>query len=125
LLGSLARYGERLEAFVSLVAIAVLLLILNWFYHRIYWNEHLAGLHGRKKRILRSGLVGAAGAQLLAVLFLQALVLEAGIQAVRLGVAFGLVGVGAVAVLTIALERKLPHKRLLVGTGVLILACCW
>jgi high-affinity iron transporter len=34
-LGSLARYGERLEAIVSLAAIGVLLLILNWFYHRV------------------------------------------------------------------------------------------
>lgn len=43
-LGSLSRYGEKLEAVVSLVAIAVLLVILNWFYHRVYWSEHLAGL---------------------------------------------------------------------------------
>ena len=38
---SLAGYGEKLEAIVSLVAIAVLLLILNWFYHRVYWQENL------------------------------------------------------------------------------------
>ena len=43
---SLARYGERLEAVVSLVAIGVLLLILNWFYHRVYWQENLQDLHG-------------------------------------------------------------------------------
>ena len=54
-LGSLSRYGEKLEAIVSLVAIGVLLLILNWFYHRVYWNEHLAELHGRKKKILGIG----------------------------------------------------------------------
>ena len=92
-LGSLSRYGEKLEAVVSLVAIAVLLLILNWFYHRVYWNEHLAELHGRKRRILGIG-VGVAAAQLVGlamlgfssvyregfetVLFLQAIVLEAG-----------------------------------------------
>ena len=136
-LGSLSRYGEKLEAVVSLVAIGVLLVILNWFYHRIYWNEHLAGLHGRKKQIMRAGAVGAIGAQTLAlvalgfssvyrecfetVLFLQALVLEAGVADVLLGVAIGLVGVAAVGVLTIALGRKLPHKRLLVVTGALIL----
>ena len=50
-LGSLNRYGDKLAAIVSLVAIAMLLVILNWFYHRVYWNEHLAGLHGRKKRL--------------------------------------------------------------------------
>jgi high-affinity iron transporter len=136
-LGALSRYGERLEAVVSLVAIGVLLLVLNWFYHRVYWSEHLAGLHGRKKRILGAGAIGAAGAQLVGlaalgfssvyregfetVLFLQALVLEAGTLDVLAGVALGLAGVACVGVLTITLGRKLPHRRLLVVTGLLIL----
>jgi high-affinity iron transporter len=135
-LGSLGRYGEKLEAIVSLVAIAVLLLILNWFYHRVYWSEHLAGLHGRKKRILGIG-VGVAAAQLVGlamlgfssvyregfetVLFLQAIVLEAGAGPVLVGVAIGLAATLAVGVLTIRLQRKLPHKRMLMATGLLIL----
>lgn len=135
-LGSLSRYGEKLEAIVSLVAIAVLLLILNWFYHRVYWSEHLAGLHGRKKKLLGIG-VGAAAAQLIGlaalgfssvyregfetVLFLQALVLEAGPGMVLAGVAIGLAATLAVGLLTIRLQRKLPHKRMLVATGLLIL----
>jgi high-affinity iron transporter len=122
---------------VSLAAIAVLLLVLNWFYHRVYWSEHLAGLHGRKKRILRTGVAGVLGVQaagLVAlgfssvyregfetVLFLQALVLGAGVATVLLGVAIGLVGVGVVGLLTIALERKLPHRKMLVATGLLLL----
>ncbi len=44
-LTSLAMYGEKLEAIVSLVAIGLLLLILNWFYHRVYWQENLQNLH--------------------------------------------------------------------------------
>jgi high-affinity iron transporter len=135
-LGSLSRYGEKLEAVVSLVAIAVLLLILNWFYHRVYWNEHLAGLHGRKKRILGIG-VGVAAAQLIGlamlgfssvyregfetVLFLQAIVLEAGAGMVLVGVAIGLAATLAVGFLTIRLQRKLPHKKMLIATGLLIL----
>ena len=135
-LGSLSRYGEKLEAVVSLVAIAVLLLILNWFYHRVYWNEHLAELHGRKKRILGIG-VGVAAAQLVGlamlgfssvyregfetVLFLQAIVLEAGAGAVLAGVAVGLAATLGVGVLTIRLQRKLPHKKMLMATGLLIL----
>jgi high-affinity iron transporter len=137
LLSSLSRYGEKLEAVVSLIAIGVLLLILNWFYHRVYWNEHLAGLHSRKQRILRSPATGIVGAQMLAlaalgftsvyregfetVLFLQAIVLEAGVVDVLLGVLVGLVGVVGVGLLTIALQRKLPHKRMLIVTGMLIL----
>jgi high-affinity iron transporter len=135
-LGSLSRYGEKLEAIVSVVAIAVLLVILNWFYHRVYWSEHLAGLHGRKKRILGVG-VGVAAAQLVGlamlgfssvyregfetVLFLQAIVLEAGAGLVLVGVAIGLAATLAVGFLTIRLQRKLPHKKMLVATGLLIL----
>jgi high-affinity iron transporter len=137
-LGSLAGWGERLEAVVSLVAIGVLLLILNWFYHRVYWQENLQDLHRKKKRVLRGASVGILSAQALGlvalgfssvyregfetVLFLQALTLEAGAMTVLQGVALGFAGVVGVFLLVIALERKLPHKRMLVATGVLITA---
>ena len=136
-LSSLVRYGEKLEAIVSLLAIAVLLVILNWFFHRVYWGDHLAGLHGRKKRILKGAGLSVAAAQLVGlatlgftavyregfetVLFLQALSLEAGVASVAEGAALGAVGVAAVGVLTIALQRKLPHRRMLELTGLLIL----
>jgi high-affinity iron transporter len=135
-LGSLARYGEKLEAVVSVIAIAVLLLILNWFYHRVYWNEHLSGFHQRKQRLLRGAGVGLVAAQTLGlaalgfssvyregfetVLFLQALTLEAGMLAVLPGVALGLAATVAVGGLTILLERKLPHRKMLIATGVLM-----
>jgi high-affinity iron transporter len=135
-LGALGRYGEKLEAVVSLLAIGVLLLVLKGFYHRVYWTEHLAGLHQRKKRLISIGL-GATAAQFLGlaalgfssvyregfetVLFLQALVLEAGAPAVLLGVAIGLAATCAVGVLTIVLQRKLPHRKMLMATGLLIL----
>jgi high-affinity iron transporter len=35
---SLSRYGEKLEAIVSLVAICVLLVVLNWFFHKDDWT---------------------------------------------------------------------------------------
>ena len=135
-LGSLARYGEKLEAIVSVVAIGVLLLILNWFYHRVYWSEHLADFHKRKQRILRGSHVGFISAQVLGlaalgfssvyregfetVLFLQALTLEAGILAVLPGVMLGLAATLAVGGLTILLERKLPHRKMLIATGILM-----
>ena len=135
-LGSLAGWGEKLEAAVSLVAIAVLLLILNWFYHRVYWQENLQGLHRRKKRVLAGASLGLLSAQALGlvalgfssvyregfetVLFLQALTLEAGAFTVLQGVGLGFVGVLAVFALVVALERRLPHKKMLVATGVLI-----
>ena len=135
-LTSLALYGEKLEAIVSLLAIGVLLLILNWFYHRVYWQENLQNLHQRKRRVLAGAGLSLAAAQVVGlmllgftsvyregfetVLFLQAMTLEAGALTVLQGVALGLAGVIAVFVLVIALERKLPHKKMLVATGLLI-----
>jgi high-affinity iron transporter len=135
-LGSLAGWGERLEAVVSLVAIAVLLLILNWFYHRVYWQENLHDLHKKKKRVLAGASVGIISAQALGlvalgfssvyregfetVLFLQALTLEAGAWTVLQGVLLGFAGVVGVFALVVALERRLPHKKMLIATGLLI-----
>jgi high-affinity iron transporter len=135
-LTSLARYGEKLEAIVSLVAIGVLLLILNWFYHRVYWQENLQTLHQRKKRVLNGAGMSLVTAQVVGlvllgftsvyregfetVLFLQAMTLEAGGVTVLQGVAIGLVAVVGVFVLVIALERRLPHKKMLITTGILI-----
>jgi high-affinity iron transporter len=135
-LGSLARYGEKLEAIVSLVAIAVLLLILNWFYHRVYWQENLQDLHRKKKTILTGVGVSLAAAQVIGLvmlgftsvyregfettLFLQALTLEAGAWTVLQGVAIGFAAVVAVFFLVISLERKLPHKKMLIVTGLMI-----
>ncbi len=135
-LTSLAVYGEKLEALVSLVAIAVLLLILNWFYHRVYWQENLQNLHQKKRRVLAGAGLSLATAQVVGlvllgfssvyregfetVLFLQAMTLEAGALVVLQGVALGLVGVVGVFFLVIGLERKLPHKKMLIATGILI-----
>jgi high-affinity iron transporter len=133
LLTSLTRYGGKLEAVVSLVAIAVLLLILNWFFHRVYWTEHLSGLHARKRVILGGGIVSAQLLGLVAlgftsvyregfetVLFLQALVLEADTGTVLLGVLVGLAATAAVGVAVFMLQRKLKVKRMLILTGVLV-----
>ena len=105
-LTSFAGYGEKLEAIVSLVAIGVLLLILNWFYHRVYWQENLQGLHQRKRRVLAGAGLSLVAAQVVGlvllgfssvyregfetVLFLQAMTLEAGALTVLQGVALGL-----------------------------------
>ncbi len=131
LLTSLARYGEKLEAVVSLVAIGVLLLITNWFFHQVYWTDWMASFHQQKRRI-----IGGAAGQFLGlmtlgftsiyregfetVLFLQALVLESGAAVVLLGTALGLLATLAVGVVVFALQAKLPYKKMLIYTGVLI-----
>jgi high-affinity iron transporter len=137
-LDSFSQYGERLEAVVGLIAIAVLLLVLNWFFHRVYWTEWIAG-HRQRGMAMTSdvGVSAAAGVATIAglymlgfssvlregfetVLFLQALQLSSGTGAVVAGVGMGLVATFAVGALTFALERRLPYKRMLVVTGVLI-----
>jgi high-affinity iron transporter len=135
-LTSLARYGEKLEAIVGLVAIGVLLLVLNWFFHRVYWTEHISRFHKRRKRLMNVTAGGLMSAQAFGfvllgfstvyregfetVLFLQALELSSGITVVLEGVLLGSIGVAAVAIATFVLERKLPYKKMLIVTGVLL-----
>ncbi len=139
ILDSLSQYGEKLEAIVGLIAIGVLLLVLNWFFHKVYWTEWIKGHRERSKELLAEGTgvaVGAAagtmaGLYLLGftsvfregfetVLFLQSLQLSSGTGVVLAGMTLGLLATGAVGYATFALERKLPYKRLLIVTGVLI-----
>jgi high-affinity iron transporter len=133
LLQSLDRYGEKLEAVVGLIAIGVLLLITNWFFHRVYWSEWIGKFHRRRKRLEAAGFASAqvVGLAVLGltsvyregfetVLFLQSLELSAGAATVLEGAGLGLAMTLAVAVLTFALQRKLPYKRMLVVTGVMI-----
>jgi high-affinity iron transporter len=138
LLGSLQRYGEKVEAAVGLLAVAVLLVVLNWFFHRVYWTEWIAGHRRRGKELTGAVAAGAAagtatvaGLYLLGftsvfregmetVLFLQALQLASGTAVVLAGVTLGLLGTALVGVVTFALEQRLPYKRMLVVTGVLI-----
>ena len=54
------------------------------------------------------------------VLFLQALQLSSGTGIVLAGVSLGLLATAAVGALTFTLERKLPYKKMLIVTGVLI-----
>ena len=131
LVHSFRMLGERLEAIVSLVAITVLLLITNWFFHKVYWSGWIARFHGHKRTLLAGAAGQAIGFALLGfvsvyregfetALFLQALFLRAGADTVLAGVLLGGAAVAAVGVLTLHLEKKLPHKKMLVVTGVLI-----
>lgn len=137
-LDSLRQYGEKLEAVVGLVAIGVLLLVLNWFFHKVYWTEWIKGHREKSKEILAEGAgaaLGSAGTILglyslgftsvfregfETVLFLQALQLSSGTGIVLGGVSLGLLATAFVGYATFALERKLPYKKLLIVTGVLI-----
>jgi high-affinity iron transporter len=132
LLDAAGGLGPRLEAITGFVAIVVLLIVLNWFVHKVYWSEWIGRHHRQRRRVLaRVGIGATLGLVLLGftsvyregfevVLFLQTLELQAGAATVLEGVAFGLAGTAAVGVLTFWLHRRLPYKRMLVLTGVLL-----
>lgn len=135
LLNVLLPLGERLEAIVSLIAIAVLLLITNWFFHKVYWTGWMANFHARK-RTLVAGVVTVSISQTVGlvllgftsiyregfetVLFLQSLVLEAGAGIVLQGVLLGLAGTAIVGMITFTLQVRLPYRQMLVVTGIMI-----
>jgi high-affinity iron transporter len=133
ILGQFSQYGDRLMAVTGLIAIAVLLVIMNWFFHKVYWTKWIGKRNAQRRRVLAGGFVGGQVAGLVAlgfssvyregfevVLFLQNLQLQAGTTTVLEGVAIGLAGTAAVGVATFFLQQKLPYKRMLVVTGLLL-----
>jgi high-affinity iron transporter len=109
---------------------------MNWFFHRVYWSEWIARFHRQRRKLLEDPRTGFFSAQVLGlgllgltsvyregfetVLFLQSLQLSAGTLTVLEGVALGLAFTLAVAVATFVLQHKLPYRKMLIATGVLI-----
>jgi high-affinity iron transporter len=132
-IGALGGPGLDVQAATGLLAVVVLLVVMNWFFHKVYWTGWIAA-HNRRRRELLSGDTGRRallGLALLGftavyregfevVLFLQNLRIRAGSTTVLEGVALGLAFTVAVGVLTFALQRRLPYKKMLVATGVLL-----
>ncbi|HJR81476.1 MAG TPA: FTR1 family protein [Anaerolineales bacterium] len=131
ILQSLARYGEKLEAVVSIIAIAALLVIMNWFFHKTYWTSWLANFHAAKRRLLNEetglfvGLIALGFTSVYRegfeiVLFLQALVLEGGVPVVLIGVIGASIAVALVGMIVFRLQKNLPYMKILIITGILI-----
>src|SRR5215218_178938 len=124
--------GPRLEAITGFVAVVVLLLVLNWFVHNVYWSEWIGRHHRQRRKLLaRTGVAATLGLVALGftsvyregfevVLFLQGLQLQAGSSTVLEGVAIGLAGTAVVGVFTFWLHHRLPYRRMLVLTGALV-----
>jgi high-affinity iron transporter len=128
----------NLQAATGLVAVVVLLVVMNWFFHKVYWCSWIS-MHSRKKKDLMASasdrgapmagvLRGLAllGFALLyregfeVVLFLQTYYLKLGGRVVALGAALGLILTSMVAVLTFVANRKLPYRKMLIATGVML-----
>lgn len=126
----------HIQAVTGLVAIAVLLVVMNWFFHRLYWTGWITHHNSRKKRLLENAGESTAastffGLALLGftaiyregfeiVLFLQNLRLRAGTPLVLKGMALGLGLTLIVAALTFIAHKHLPYKKMLVWTGSLL-----
>ena len=122
-----------IQAATGLLAIVVLLIIMNWFFHKIYWTGWISHHNRRKQELTNAGTSrGVFGGLLLlgftavyregfeVVLFLQNLRLRAGGSAILQGVAIGLFLTAIVAVLTFVMHQHLPYKKMLVLTGVML-----
>jgi len=122
-----------LQAATGLLAILVLLLVMNWFFHKVYWAGWIS-LHSRRKQTLMKeasdgrlwwGLAVLGFSSLYRegfeiVLFLQSYRLKLGGTPVLYGVSIGLALTTIVGVLTFVAHRRLPYRRMLVFTGVML-----
>jgi high-affinity iron transporter len=127
-----------LQAATGLLAVLVLLVVMNWFFHKVYWGGWIT-FHNRKKK----ELLGRAGESLLSrhrvvlglallgfssfyregfevVLFLQSYRLRLGNELVMAGTGAGLLLSAMVAVLTFVAHRRLPYRKMLVLTGIML-----
>jgi high-affinity iron transporter len=140
LIDSLADNISALEvqAATGLLAIVVLVVVMNWFFHKVYWTGWI-GMHTQRKQrlIARAADREITGRHVLfglavlgftsvyregfeVVLFLQSYRLQWGPASVGRGVVIGLAFTAAVAVLAFVAHRRLPYKRMLIVTGVML-----
>lgn len=128
----LGGLGMRLEAITGFLAVVVLLVVLNWFVHKVYWTGWIAKRHQRRRELLADGgrgvLLGLVALGFTSVyregfetvLFLQNLRVTAGPAVVLQGVAIGLGLTAVVGAFVFVLQQRLPYKRMLIATGVTI-----
>jgi high-affinity iron transporter len=128
----------QLQAATGLLAVIVLLVVMNWFFHKVYWGGWI-GLHNKKKKDLLNQADGAEisdrrlifGLGLLGfaslyregfevVLFLQGYYLKMGGAIVLGGALLGILLSGLMALLTFVAHQRLPYRKLLVSTGVML-----
>jgi high-affinity iron transporter len=124
-----------LQAATGLVAVIVLLVIMNWFFHKIYWGGWIRAHNRRRKTLLASS--NGESSQLLyglillgftslyregfeVVLFLQSYNLRLGGGVVLKGALLGLLFSGMAAVFTFVLQQQLPYRKMLITTGALL-----
>src|SRR6059036_4239153 len=115
-----------LQAATGLLAVIVLLVIMNWFFHKIYWGGWIRAHNRRRKSLLdtaasnsrlRWGLILLGFTSLYregfeVVLFLQSYNLRLGGSVVLKGALLGLFLSAIVALLTFVLQQRLPYRKM-------------
>ena len=123
----------HLQAATGLLAVIVLLVIMNWFFHKIYWGGWIRAHNRRRKSLLDTatsssrlwwGLILLGFTSLYregfeVVLFLQSYHLRLGGAVVLKGTLLGLVLTGMVALLTFVLDN-VSYRKMLITTGILL-----
>ena len=51
-IGQLGGPGLDVQAVTGLIAVGVLLVVMNWFFHRVYWTGWIAHHHRRRRKLL-------------------------------------------------------------------------
>ena len=137
LIGSFHGSEYTIQAATGIPALIVLLVVMNWFFHKVYWTGWISNHHNRRRSLLagdaetnkRRMLLGLALLGFTSiyreafeiVIFLQGLREIYGSAVVLEGVVIGLLVTAAIGVLTFALHARLPYKKLLIITGVMLL----
>jgi len=134
-LDSIHAPALHIQAVTGLLAIVVLLVIMNWFFHHVYWTGWISAHNKRKRSLMNDAEQSRSrtmrGLALLGftamyregfevVLFLQSMRLRAGSNVVLQGVAIGLAFTAVVGVLTFVAHQHLPYKKMLIFTGVML-----
>jgi len=126
-----------LQAGTGLLAVVVLLVVMNWFFHKVYWGGWITVHNRQKKKLIESAEHGRSpglvfwGLVLLGlssvyregfevVLFLQSYYLKLGGWTVLYGSMLGLALTLVVAVLTFWMHQRMPYRKMLIVTGVLL-----
>ena len=134
LIDSINAPALHVQAATGVLAIIVLLVIMNWFFHKVYWAGWITMHERRKRAILKSstseravfwglfavGLTAVYREGFEVVLFLQNFRLQAGGSPVLAGTLIGLGLTAVVGYLMFIAQRKLPFRRLLVATGLML-----
>jgi high-affinity iron transporter len=124
-----------IQAATGLLAVVVLLVIMNWFFHKVYWAGWIS-MHNRRKRgltdapgksysfvfrgLLLVGFTSVYREGFEVVLFLQNLRLRAGTPVVLEGALIGVALTSIVAVVVFVLHYRLPYKKMLIFTGMML-----